>query len=106
LFAATQDLTLACLLQDLTLACLLFAATQDLTLACFRLEKSKEGDKPETVQDYIFKAANMLVREDKMLVSKEDTKFIYQIVCSLLVEEWRLDIGGCRKSLTYPDAIK
>lgn len=61
----------------------------------YRLEESAEGDEPETVQDYIFKAANILVREDKecKLPGNEckNDKFTYQKVCDLLVKEWKVE---------------
>lgn len=60
----------------------------------YRLEESTGGDEPETVQDYIFKAANILVKEDKecKLPGNEckNDKFTYQKVCDLLVNKWKV----------------
>jgi len=60
----------------------------------YRLEESAEGDQPETVQNYIFKAAKILVKEDKECnrpgnECKSD-KFTYQKVCDLLVNKWKV----------------
>jgi hypothetical protein len=62
----------------------------------YRLEESQEGDTPEAVQDYIFKAAKILVREDKECnrddneCTDDTVKFTYQKVCDLLVNHWGL----------------
>jgi len=60
----------------------------------YRLEESQEGDNTEEVQDYIFKAANILVREDKECYRSDNEcaghKFTYQKVCDLLVNDWGL----------------
>ncbi len=57
----------------------------------YRLEESNEGDEPETVQDYIFKAAHILVKEDRECNRRDnecnganDAKLTYQKVCDLL----------------------
>jgi len=60
----------------------------------YRLEESQEGYEPKTVQDYIFKAANILIRKDRVSDDRtnrgDNNKFIYQKVCDLLVNQWKL----------------
>jgi predicted acylesterase/phospholipase RssA len=64
----------------------------------YRLEESKNGDSPEEVQDYIFKAANILIKEDKECYradnecTKANAAFTYQRVCNL-VKAWGLTVG-------------
>ncbi|CAG7855934.1 hypothetical protein MCAMS1_00252 [biofilm metagenome] len=65
----------------------------------YKLVGSKEGDKPETVQDYIFKAANILVRDDIECnqVDNECTEnkrahLTYQRVCNIL-KKWNLKVS-------------
>jgi hypothetical protein len=48
----------------------------------YKLE-SVQGYSPETVQDYLFKAANILIREDRL---KPGGKLIYQEVCDRMKE--------------------
>jgi predicted acylesterase/phospholipase RssA len=65
----------------------------------YKLVGSMQGDKPSTVQDYIFKAANMLVKED-IECNREDNECIknkranmtYQRVCDFL-KGWRLNVS-------------
>jgi predicted acylesterase/phospholipase RssA len=60
----------------------------------YRLEESQEGYEPKTVQDYIFKAANILVRKDKTCNDRSNqcnnNQLIYKEVCNLLVNQWNL----------------
>ncbi len=61
----------------------------------YKLEESKEGYEPKTVQDYIFKAANVLIRKDKICDARfnqcEKNQLIYKKVCDLLVNQWKLE---------------
>lgn len=61
----------------------------------YRLEESNDGDEPETVQDFIFKAANILVRQDQECNRPDNecagSRFTYQKVCDLLVNDWKLN---------------
>ena len=60
----------------------------------YKLEESQEGYEPKTVQDYIFKAANILVRRDKTCNDQSNqcnnNQLIYKEVCNLLVNQWNL----------------
>lgn len=68
----------------------------------YQLSESQDGDSPETVQDFLFKAAEILVRQDKECNQSDNEckndKFTYQKVCDLLVRDWKLnDIAAkCR----------
>jgi predicted acylesterase/phospholipase RssA len=60
----------------------------------YRLEESQEGYEPKTVQNYIFKAANLLIRKDRTCYNRVDQcdyyPFVYEKVCDLLVNQWNL----------------
>ncbi len=59
-----------------------------------------EGYKPETVQDYLFKAANILIRDDKTGKNNEDgegsdSEFVYKKICATLKDV--LVKGECKR---------
>jgi hypothetical protein len=65
----------------------------------YKLARSNQGDKPATVQDYIFKAAHILVKED-MECNREDNEctddkhanLTYQRVCNIL-KKWKIKVS-------------
>ena len=69
----------------------------------YRLEESQEGYEPKTVQDYIFKAAKLLIRKDKVCNDRvnqcDSNQFIYQKVCDLLVNQWNLKVESECKAI-------